>query len=443
MISLIILGIVAVAIIVLVIAFFSTYKVVSPNEAHIIVFMGKGRKIYSPAQVGGVDGKTAYFFIPFLMKRFILPLTNVKLDIMDIHLNDKEMAPYICDVMTWLRIENPINAAERLDLTSDNVFESLHKDLIAIVQAIARASSMKQEILDIMRDRATFATGVSQEVDKVLSSWGVQLVNLEINDIRDQQGSAVIANYESMRKAAVQSTARIEVSKRDREAIEAEQDNRKLAEIAKATSEQEFTTKQLERDTIIGTKTQEKEQIIAEAAAITNDKKIASLRVSTVGAAQVTKEAAIAEAEGRGEAIRIIGEKEANITSLKGKAQGEAIEATGLAEAAAKNAMALALQKYNDAATVIEKIRAGVDVQKAFAEAYGKIAANANIKVITSGKGGNILGLPMNAETGADLGQMVEAFGGVDKIKSMLEKFKGLTKKDGNEEETPDISISK
>lgn len=425
MISLLILGIIAVvAVVVLVIvAFFSTYRVIPPNEAHVIVFMGKGRTVKSPVAKDGVDGKTAYFYIPFLMKVYILPLTNVKLDIMDIPLNDIQMAPFICDVMTWLHIEDPVMAAERLNLTGENVFDSLHRDLIAIVQAIARASSMKQEILDIMRDRATFAVGVSKEVDKVLASWGVSLVNLEINDIRDRQGSAVIANYESMRKAAVQSVARIEVSLRDREAVEAEQNNRKLAEIAKATSEQEFTTKQIEKDTIIGTKTQEKEQTIAEAAAITNDKQVASLRVKVVGEAQVVKDAAIAEAEGRGESIRIIGEKEANIVSLKGKAQGEAIEATGLAEAKAKDAMALALQKYNDAATVIEKIKAGVEVQKAFAEAYGKIAANADIKVVTSGKGGNILGLPMNAEVGADLGQMVEAFGGVDKVKDFISKL--------------------
>lgn len=434
-------GLVLVAL--LVIFFFSTYKVVGPNEAHVIVFMGRGRKIYSPAvKMNGVEGKTSYFYISFLMKRSILPLTNVKLDIMDIHLNDIEMAPFICDVMTWIHIEDPVKAVERLDLTGDNVFESLHKDLIAIVQAIARAASMKQEILDIMRDRATFSKGVSTEVDTVLASWGVQLVNLEINDIRDKAESQVIDNYESMRKASIQSTARIAVSQKDREAVEAEQLNRNLIETAKADSEKAFGLKQIERDTIIGTKTQEKEQTIAEAAAMTNDKQVAALRVKTVGEAQVTKDAAIAEAEGRGEAIRIIGEKEANIVSLKGKATGEAIEATGLAEAKAKDAMALALQKYNDAATVIEKIKAGVEVQKAFAEAYGKIAGNANIKIVSGGKGGNILGLPMNAETGADFGQMLEAFGGVDKVKDVLNKIKDLNKDTKKNPNDDDVEIS-
>lgn len=424
----IIIGIVVIVAIVA-FCFFATYKVIGPNEAHVVVFMGRGRKIKSPIQKNGVEGKTAYFFIPFLMKRYIMPLTNVKLDILDIHLNDREMAPYICDVMTWLHIEDPVKAAERLDLDG-NVFESLHRDLIAIVQAIARAASMKQEILDIMRDRATFATGVSTEVDSVLQSWGVQLVNLEINDIRDQEGSSVIANYESMRKATVQSVARIEISKRDREAVEVEQNNKQLAEIAKAVAEKEYTTKQIERDTTIGTREQDKYQQIAVAEAETNKLKIVALRARTVGEANVIKEAAVVRAEGEGEAIRIKGEKEADVTTLKGKAEGTAIEAKGLAEAKAKDAMAKALKEYNDAATVIEKIKAGVEVQKAYAEAYSMIADKANIKIVTGGEGANILGLPMNAKTGADIGQMVEAFGGFEKIKEAIGGIVKGTKKE-------------
>ena len=416
-------------------AFLATYKVVGTNEAHVIVFMGRGRKIKSPVSNNGIDGKTSYFYIPFLMKRYIMPLTNVKLDINEIHLNDVEMAPFKCDVVTWLHIEDPVKAAERLDF-SENVFISLHQDLSAIVQAIARASAMKQEILDIMRDRATFAQGVSVEVDGVLKSWGVQLVNLEINEIRDQDGSEIIQGYESMRKATIASKARIEVATRNREAIQAEQENLQLAEISKAEAEKAFITSQIERDKSIGISTQKKDQDIAVAEALTNAKKVDAMKVITVGEANVTKEAAIVEAEGRGEAIRIQGEKEANVVSLKGKAEadvvavrgkaeGEAIEARGLAEALAKDKMADALVKFNDAATGIEKIKAWVEVQKAFADSYGKMAQNADIKVVTSGEGGNILGLPMNAQTGADIGQMIESMGGVGKIADL---FKGKGK---------------
>lgn len=411
----------AVAVLILVMFFFSTYTVVPNNQAHVVVFMGGGRKIKTPVMGDGGKGKTSYFYIPFLMKRSIMPLTNVKLDIKDIHLNDIQVAPFVCDVVTWLHIADPIKAAERLNFVS-GAFDSLHEDLTAIVQAIARASAMKQEILDIMRDRATFSKGVSSEVDIVLNSWGVQLVNLEINDIRDQANSSVIANYESMRKAAVQSVARIEISKRDREAVTVEQDNRRLAETAKADSEKAFQVKQIERDQTIGISTQQKEQAVATAEAVTNETKIKALRVATVGQASVQREAAITVAEGEGEAIRIKGEKNAAITTLQGTAEGNAIEAKGLAEAKAKDAMAEALKKFNEAGISLEKIKAWVEVQKAFAGAYGEIASNAQIKVVTSGKGGNILGLPMNAETGADIGQLIEGLG-PEKISEFLKTF--------------------
>ncbi len=404
----------------LIIFFLATYTVIAPNEAHVIVFMGRGRTIKSPVKKDGVDGKTSYFYIPFLMKRFVMPLTNVKLDITDISLNDKEMAPFECDVVTWLHIQDPVKAAERLDFSTGNVFASLHKDLDAVVQAVARASSMNQEILEIMKDRKTFSASVTAEVDPVLQSWGVQLVNLEVNEIRDTDGSDVIGNYEAIRKAAIDTKSRIEIATRNREAVEAEQENLQKSEVAKAQAEKVFTEKQIETAQAIGIRTQEKEQFVAKAAQETNKQKVEALRVSTVGQADVDKQASITKATGEGEAIRIRGEKEANVVSLKGKADGDAIEAKGLAEAKAKDAMAEALKKFNDAGINLEQIKAYVEIQKGFAEAYGKIAANADIKVVTGGEGGNILGLPMNASTGANIGQMVEAFGGMDKIKEMF-----------------------
>lgn len=418
--TLIIVGVVV--LVILAIVFFATYTVIGSNEAHVIVFMGRGRSIKSPVGMNGTEGKTSYFYIPFLMKRYIMPLTNVKLDIEDIHLNDLELAPFICDVVTWLHIADPVRAAERLSFDNGNVFASLHADLQAIVQAIARAASMKQEILEIMRDRAKFSEGVSTEVDIVLKEWGVELVNLEVNDIRDEESSAIISNYEDIRKAGIQSKARIEVAARNREAVEAEATNKQKAEIAVADSEKAFKTKQIERDTTLGIATQDQQLQIAVAEQKTNEQKVTASRVITVGEANIIKEATVVRAQGEADAIKVKGEREADVITLKGKADGSAIESKGLAEAKSKDAMAEALKKFNDAATTIEKIKAVVEVQKSFAEAYASIAANADIKIVTSGDGGNILGLPMNAKTGADFGAMLAAFGS-EKISEAINKI--------------------
>ncbi len=410
---------VAVAVGVLVALFIATYKVVEPNQAHVVVFMGRGRKIYAPLETkDGKRHKSAYFFVPLLMKRFVLPLTNVKMAINDIHLNDKMVAPFICDVIAWVRVLDPILAAERLDLTHQlGVFGSLHEDLVNIVQAIARAVAMKQEVLDIMRDRQTFANSMSNEVNGLMGKWGVELVNLEVNDIRDdgQKGSEVIANYESMRKVQVNAAARKEIAERDREATVAEQENRQKSEIATAEAEENFTKRQIEKDKQIGITQQAKEMAIAEETEKANAQKVRAARTFTVGSAEVERDATIQKANGEAEAIRIKGEKQANVVKLTGEAEGAAIQARGFAEAAAKDKMAEALKKFNESGTVIEKIRAWIEVQKAMWQAHAMVAQNAQIKIVNSGKGGSILGFPLNAETGADLGQMVEGMGGIDK----------------------------
>lgn len=413
------LGLVAVAVVV----FLATYTVVDPNEAHIIVFMGRGRKLYSARDVNG-RVSTSYFYIPFLMKRQVLPLTNVKMDIEHIPLNDKEVAPFVCDVIAWLNISDPIVAAERLNFEhEDGVFGSLREDLINIVQSIARAVAMKQEILDIMRDRKTFSESVSAEVNGVLHSWGIDLVNLEVNDIRDDSSrkSSVITNYEMMRRAQVESLARKEVAERDREAVEVEQENRRKAETAKAEAERAFTEKQIEKDKAIGIAKQTQEREVWKSAEEANKQKVLATRTLEVGVASVKKEAAIEVAQGEAEAVRVKGEKEAEVKRLTGEAEAKAIEAKGLAEAVAKDKMAEALKKYNDAATTVEKIKAGVEVQKAFAEAYGKIAEKAEIKIVNSGKGGTLFGFDLNAENGANLGQMLEGFD-LNKLAALLGK---------------------
>ena len=414
--------------VVLAIFFFATYRVVNADEAHVIVFMGKDRRVYSPrykiSDGSEVGGKTSYFYIPFLMKRQILPLLNVKMDIKDIHLNDMNVAPFISDVISWLHIDDPIRAAERLNFNhSEGTFGSLKDDLINMVHAIARSVAMKQEVLDIMRDRTTFASSVRQEVDGHLKSWGVELVALEVNDIRDdgEKNSHIIANYEAIRKVQVESTARKEVAERTREAVEVEQDNRNKSEVAKASADEQILKRQIERDKNTGIAEQEKQVEIAKSEEIANTQKVLATRKLEVGTASVKKEAAIELATGEAEAIRIKGEKEAQVVKLTGEAEARATEAKGLAEATAKDAMAEALKKFNEAGISLEKIRAWVEVQIAQAQAQGKIAENAEIKIVNSGKGGNILGFDLNAENGANLGQMLEGLD-LGKIASFLGK---------------------
>lgn len=373
------------------------------------------------------QGKTSYFYIPFLMKRQILPLTNVKMSIDEIHLNDKNVAPFICDVISWLHIQDPIKAAERLDFNhAGGVFGSLREDLNNIVQSIARAVAMDKDLLDIMRNRKNLSEALSKDVDEVLQAWGIDLVNLEVNDIRDdkEKGSRVIGDYEVMRRAEIASISRKQIAEKDREAVESEQDNKQKSEVAKATADEIISKRQIERNKNVELAQVEKEREVAKQNEVANVQKVAAENTLKVGLANVEKEATIKNAEGKAEAIRITGEKQAEVTRLTGSAEASATEAKGLAEAKIKDAMAEALKKFNESGISLEQIKAWVQVQIANAEAQGKVAENANINIVSSGKGGSLLGLPLNAETGFDLGQMLK---GID-LGKLAEMFKGKPK---------------
>lgn len=408
--GLIILGIVAVVVFLIIVGL-STYTVVKPNQAHIVVKFGGGRRVYSPKlddTSGDALHKTSYFFFPLVMKRIILDLTNVKMTINDIELHDKEMAPFKCDVVCWFHVDDPAKAAERLDLEHENgVFGSVLDSLQNLIQAIAREVAMKQEVLEIMRDRNTFSQSLETSVEGQIQKWGVQVVDLEINDMRDMTGSGVIANYESIRKVEIETSARKLNAQRVQEAIVVEQTNKQLAEVKTAEVEEVFRKAQISKDKNIGIAEKERVQEIAKAEQIANEQVVEAQRTLEVGQADIKAQAVVKVAEGEATAVKVKGEKAADVVTLTGKAEASVVEAKGLAEAKAKDAMAEALKKYNDAGITLEQIRAYVQVQIARSENLAKAFNAANIN-LTSSDPQKIFGMGIDAEGGASLASFIK-----------------------------------
>jgi len=112
-----------------------------------------------------------------------------------------------------------------------------------------------------------------------------------VSKVDGTKESNVISDYESIRKAQINSKARQEVSIRDREAVEIEQDNRQKAEISKAIAEEEFTKRQIEKDKNVGIMAQNKEKEIARQEEEANRQKVEALRTKEVGEADVIKQA--------------------------------------------------------------------------------------------------------------------------------------------------------
>lgn len=257
------------------------YTVVEPNKAHIVVFMGRGRKVYTPhIEDNGDTHPTAYLYIPLLMKRIILPLSNVKMEIPSFELRDEKVAPFKCQVTCWFRIKKPDLAVEKLDIGFDDGDEespfeqAVRETLEEQVSGIARAAAMKQEILDIMRERKVFGDNVENEVNGALKEWGLELVKLEIVDFTDKEGSTVIKDYEAIREADIKAKSRIEIATRDKEASVEEAKNKEEAGIAQAQSAQEVLKANVEKDKQVDIATQEAAAQVQEQKNVANEKAV-------------------------------------------------------------------------------------------------------------------------------------------------------------------------
>lgn len=378
------------------------YTVVEPNKAHVVVAFGGGRKIYHPSRDGS---KSAYFFIPIFMQRIIVSLENVKHEINNIELWDSQMAPFKVDITCWFKINNPDFAAEKLDVDSEgSVMESIRATLNAQVQGVVRAASMKQEILELMKDRTNFGKSVFQEVNGDLDEWGVQLVKLEIIDFSDMEGSNVIQDYEARREAEISSGTRIIVAEKDQLAKIKEAEAKEAAETARIKADREIEMRDLEKKETTGVRDQSAQLKIAQQTEKANEQQVKADKTALVGDAKNQAEAKIALAEGEKTSTIRLAEGQAQEVELKGKADATVIENTGTAEAVAVEKKAEAQKKFVDVSKDIEMAKIAADIQKVKFTSMAEAIKEADVQIIS--KDMSFLGF--GAETGAGLGVAIE-----------------------------------
>ena len=297
---------------------FGLYRIVPVNETHIRILQNT-KTIFSSR-----EGKSAYWVIPFITKLHKLPLCNLAIPVNDIKLNDKDMAKFVCDLMCFINIKNINLAVERLILTDTSAemgfdFVKLSEDLRAIMESVGRTVTTKQTILDIYMNRSLLDQAITKEVEQVFPKWGIELVDLELKDIKDAPGSTIIQDIERKVAAEIRRDADIRVATTTKE-----------AELAKAEAEETYRKRQIEKDKQIGISEQSKNQDIALKEVEANSQRIEALRKLEVGKAEIEKQKieqlAMAqklkftlEAEGQSNQIQTVGKAEADIIRIKRK----------------------------------------------------------------------------------------------------------------------------
>ena len=417
--------IVGLAFLIAIVAFFlisRSYTVVKAHEAHIVV-RRRGRKVYCSRQ----GEKSAYWYVPYFMQRSILPLENIKLVISNIPLRDIDMAKFAGDVRCWLNLENPDLAAEKLgrvETDGTTGFPALQADVKDLIEAVARNSSMKMDVVNIMKDRAKFSQIVKEEVAPILKSeWGIKIAGLEVIYFRDIEGYTVIKDIEVRQAKLIETETRKQLADYEKNAAIVEAIANQEKETQRAEAEQTYRIRQVLKDQRIGQSEQEKQQEIAKATQQANKQTIEASRVLTVGQAEINKQATVVQAEGEAQANIKRAEGQSQYTKLTGFAEADVNRQKLFAEAEGTEKKALALKQYNEAGLSLEVIRANQTIKQAQFAALSEGLKVAKINLVTSGES-NILGIPVSAETGADLGAMLVALSnqGID-VSDLLQKL--------------------
>ena len=388
------------------------YRVVPVNETHIRVLQNT-KSVFS-ARVG----KSAYWVIPFITKMHKLPLCNLAIPVNDIKLNDRQMAKFVCDIMCFVNIKNIDLAVERLILTDTTQemgfdFTRLSEDLRAIMESVGRTVTTKQSILDIYMNRQMLDQAITKEVEAVFPKWGIELVDLELKDIKDAPGSTIIQDIERKVASEIRRDAEVRVAETTRE-----------AEVAKAEAEQIYRQRQIEKDKQIGIAEQTKNLEIAQQEAAANIQKVEASRKLDVGHAEIEKQKMEQLAMGQKIKISVEAEGQSNEITAVGKAEADIIRIKKEADAAGTLKLAEALKQYNEVAVNVKILDIHRDVMLAKFNAMAQAIQKADVKWIMSGANAQrFFGMNLDAEGGANLKQFFEESGlDLDKLRGLLKQ---------------------
>lgn len=391
---------------------FGLYRVVPVNEAHIRV-LKHTKSIFSARH-----GKSAYWVVPFITKLHKLPLCNLAIPVNDIKLNDKNMAKFVCDIMCFINIKDISLAVERLILTDTTKemgfdFTRLSEDLRAIMESVGRTVTTKQTILDIYMNRSLLDQAITKEVEAVFPKWGIELVDLELKDIKDVPGSTIIQDIERKVAAEIRRDADIKVAITTKE-----------AELAKAEAEEAYRKRQIEKDKQIGMAEQQKNQEIADREAEANITKIEAMRKLQVGQAEIEKQKIEQLAMGQKIKYTVEAEGQSNQIQVVGKAEADIIRIKKEADAAGTLKLAEALKEFNDVAINVKILDIQKEIMISKFNALAQAIQKAELKWIMSGANAQkFFGMNFDAEGGANLKQFMDESGiDIDKIKSMFAK---------------------
>lgn len=405
-------------------------RVVPPSEVHVVQSR-RGASLYG--SFATADGQV-YYKWPAALPRLGVIVTTLPTAIFDVSVKgyegyDKNRVPFTLDVQAFFRIE-------KFDLAAIRVKDGdeLRSQLLAVLEGAVRVTLAGHTLDEILNSRSEFGAKFTEEVQAQLLEWGVVTAKqLELTDIRDSSGYAVISDMMEKHVSEINKTSRMAVAV-----------NRKAAEVAEAEAEADIAVaKEKKRsksesaaavaEQEIGVAKETGVQRVLDARKDTEAKTIEVARTKRVGDETVAKEVAVVKAQADAQVTEAVAKGE--LASERLRAEG--ITAVGVAQAAAKeadlkapvNAQILLADKiadsegYQQYLIAIEATRAYTEVGRANAAALEK----AGIKMVISGgtpsQGVDSVGSLFSANGGAQLGALLDSLSNSETGNSLLSRL--------------------
>ena len=382
------------------IVYFKTIVVVPFNETHVV---SHGEKVKQ------YDGKGRYRYYKFVHGRTIIPKFVLDIEPPIIKLHDIDKLPFGVEISVKVQVTDPPMAAKNLTRIDHSTISKVVEDT---VMSASRSIAMERNILDIMKEREEIENAIYNMVSEALAKLGLSPIIFDIKNIRDIEGSDVIANLERVKIAELRKNARISEAKHNSEATMIEVEKRKDSIVKAELMKQEEETARLDR-----------ERMVAEQNLAVEERRLQIKEQNDQRIAEIEKMKKLLVAQADAEAVQLRAQSEADAVRLKLEAEAEGIRMKGLAEADAIFKKAEAMKEYNEVSSQMKMIeilaKAQVDAGAQVAKAIG---ANNKIMYLPMDGDGMFSGiLPrMDALLQSNIMQ--------DGIAEVVEGLKGTTK---------------
>jgi len=389
-------------------------RVVSRDEAHVVVRWNRVYVYSGTSEVEGFKGTTYYEFpgwVPLLgMDVTRVPLSVVEIKIPEMVTFAAKNARFTLSASVYVRVVDPLKAAQRWPGRTVDTFISSVKELI---QNAIRNTTTAFAAEDIIEKKDEIAAKLQEALAGDMDEYGCIITNVAVVNITDAPGTTVISDIARKREAEINSESRQIVAVKEKEARIVEAQNRQEAEPREAAA-----------DEAIGVREREKERTIFISQQQVAEEEMKVERVRQVRAAEIQRDAAIERAQGERQAVILRREGEAEGVKAVGLAEAEVIKSKGLAEAEAIAKRVEALNRLRGEGRAFREIEKEERIGTELAKALQK----AQIRFVSTGEVSSFLKL-FSASGGANIGAMLAALRETEpELVQRLEEIMGKTK---------------